>query len=327
MGLKFGKFLTDFYMLNPPKTRGLAFGLGALAVALALSGLALYNLRALTPTFSTFVWLCVALVSVPAGLWLGYRCWGLLTARYTLSPQALTVVWGERREVIPLEDIEYVHPASEYAGELKPRGLNWPGSIVSRVAHPELGAVEFLATSTEKADLVMVAYSGGWLALSPANPAEFLQAFEAYRAPRPEEAPAEETLAEEEPPAPVEAASVLPDLWQWPLWQDRLALTLIAVSGLAWLVQAGYVFFLLPQLPAEIVLRFRPDGTPFQVGAPAGLLILPGISAVAWVLNTLLGMLFHRQPSERTIAYILLLNTFFVSGLTWLATLSLLTAG
>lgn len=319
-------------MLNPSKTRGLTFGLGALVVALALSGLALYNLRTLAPAFGTFVWLCVALLSVPTALWLGYRCWGLLTARYTLTPQALMVVWGERREVIPLEDIEYVHPASEYAGELKPRGLNWPGCIVSRVAHPELGAVEFLAISAEKTDLVMVAYSGGWLALSPGNPAEFLQAFETYRNPQSVEAPPTETeiTSDEEleaPPMPVEAASVLPDLWQWPLWQDRLALTLIAVSGLAWLVQAGYVFFLLPQLPAEIVLRFRPDGTPFQVGAPAGLLILPGISAVAWALNTLLGMLFHRQPTERTIAYILLLNTFFVSGLTWLATLSLLTAG
>ncbi|MBL8046175.1 MAG: hypothetical protein JNL09_06525 [Anaerolineales bacterium] len=317
-------------MLNPPKTRGLAFGLGALVVALALSGLAFYNLRTLAPTFGTFVWLCVALVSVPTTLWVGYRCWGLLTARYVFSAQALTVIWGERREVIPLADIEYVHPATEYAGELKPRGLNWPGSFVSRVAHPELGAVEFLATSAEKADLVMVAYSGGWLALSPANPADFLQTFEAHRNPQNGETPETEFESDDEaeaPPAPVEAASVLPDLWQWPLWQDRLALTLIAVSGLAWLVQAGYVFFLLPQLPAEIVLRFRPDGTPFQVGAPVGLLILPAISAVAWALNTLLGMIFHRQPNERTIAYILLFNTFFVSGLTWLATLSLLTAG
>jgi hypothetical protein len=175
-----------------------------------------------------------------------------------------------------------------------------------------------------------VAYSGGWLALSPANPAEFLQTFEAYRNPQNAETPPTEIESAEEteaPPAPVEATSVLPDLWQWPLWQDRLALTLIAVSGLAWLVQAGYVLFLLPQLPAEIVLRFRPDGTPFQVGAPVGLLILPAISAVAWALNTLLGMIFHRQQSERTIAYILLFNTFFVSGLTWLATLSLLMAG
>jgi len=309
-------------MLNPPKTRGLAFGLGMFIVALALSGWALLNLRAFTPTFGAFVWLCVALVSVPAALWVGYRCWGLLTARYTLTPQALTVVWGGRREIIPLEDIEYVHLANEYAGELKPRGLNWPGSFVSRVAHPELGAVEFLATSAAKADLVMVAYSGGWLALSPANPAEFLQAFEAYRAPQTEETPTDEAS-----PAPVAAASVLPDVWQWPLWQDRLALALIAVSGLAWLGQAGYVSFLLPQLPAEIVLRFRPDGTPLHVGAPVGLLILPAISAVTWALNTLLGMVFHRQPAGRTIAYILLCNTLFISGLTWVATVSLLTAG
>lgn len=312
------------------KLPGLILGLIALVVTLTLSGLALYNLRALAPNFGTFVWLCVALISVPTALWLGYRCWGLLTANYTFTSQALSVVWGERREVIPLADIEYMHPASEYAGELKPRGLNWPGSFVSRVAHSELGAVEFLSTSAEKADLVMVAYSGGWLALSPANPAEFLQTFEAYRNPQNAETPPTEIESAEEteaPPAPVEATSVLPDLWQWPLWQDRLALTLIVVSGLAWLVQAGYVLFLLPQLPAEIVLRFRPDGTPFQVGAPVGLLILPAISAVAWALNTLLGMIFHRQQSERTIAYILLFNTFFVSGLTWLATLSLLMAG
>lgn len=310
-------------MLNPPKTLGLALGLSVLIVALALSGLALFNLRAFTPVFGTFVWLCVALVSLPTVAWVGYRCWGLLTASYTFSPQALTVVWGERREVIPLADIEYVHLASEYAGELKPRGLNWPGSFVSRVAHPELGAVEFLATSTAKADLVMVAYSGGWLALSPARPAEFLQTFEAHRTSHPEEG----TSTDETPPAPIEATSVLPGLWQWPLWQDRLALALIAVSGLAWLVQAGYVFLLLPQLPAEIVLRFRPDGTPLDVGAPVGLLILPVISAIAWALNTLLSVVFHRQPNERTIAYILLCNTLFISGLTWVATLSLLTAG
>jgi hypothetical protein len=300
-------------VFRPPRALGLAVGAAALllAAAIAVGGLAL--LRALPPSPLTPVLTVVVIACVPATAWLGLRCHGLLNGRYVLTRNALSVEWGGRREVIPLGDVEEIHVAAEYPGVVNPPALRWPGCAVGRVQQPELGAMEFLATTAEKAGLVLIGYPGGWLALSPADPAAFLAAFAERRA---------EGAAE-----PVERESTQPAVSAWALWSDRPALALIALGGLGLLALQTYLVLIFPQLPPQIALRFNDQGLPIRFGPPEGVFTLVLIGAVAWGLNTVVGVILHRRAAERPAAYLLFSAAVVVQALTWVAALGLLTAG
>ena len=111
------------------------------------------------------------------------------------------------------------------------------------------------------------------------------------------------------------------------LLHDRLALSLMGAGAAGALLLLGYLALISPQLPAQIALHFDARGLPDRFGPPAGLLILPAIAGLTWLVNTLGGLWLHRNPRERAAAYLLLAATLFVQALVWVATLSLLTAG
>jgi hypothetical protein len=256
---------------------------------------------------------CVLIAGAPLLAWAAYRAGDLLRARYTVTAEALTIEWGGRREVIPLPDVEEARPAADFEGELRPPALSWPGYVKGTVQNPTLGAVEFLATTSEKPGLVMVGYPGGWLALSPPDPAKFLAVLAERRA--------------EGNVLTVEARSLYPELPRWALWRDGLALGLIAVGGLALLALFGYLILIFPQLPPTIALRFDAQGQPIRFGRPTGLFTLTLIGLLAWGLNTALGTWLHRREAERAAAYLLFAAAVVVQALAWVAAIGLLTAG
>ncbi len=295
---------------NPPKQRGLlwAAGLAAPLVAVLFAGI----LLAIAEPASSLNLIGVALVLIalpPLG-WLLYRVTGLAGARYRVAAGALEVTWGSRREVIPLRDIEEAHPATLFTGELAARGLNWPGCVVSRFEHPQLGLVEVLAASGERRDLVLIGYPGGWLALSPRDAPGFLQALSGRR------------LAE-----PRAGASTVPARVGRSLLGDRVALGLLLAAALMLGALIGYLLLIWPQLPPVLALRFNADGTPERFGPPAGLFILPAIGAVAYVLNTLYGAILHSRAADRAAAYVMLTASIAIQALVWVATFYVLFAG
>lgn len=327
---------------EPDKTRGLQIGAGLFIGLAALTALAAFILGAQPPGPLSLIPLLVLGLGLPLLVWVGWRVYGLLTARYQLDDDSLTVQWGRWRETIPLMDIEDRHLATEFEGELSPRGPNWPGLIVSRVDHPTLGAVQFLATTAEKAGLVLLGYSDGWLALSPPDPAAFLEALRARQAalPTPIGSEVESAAALGASPgfstteaAPIAAPALARfslvefDPRTWPLWRDRLALGLIAAAGLAILALVIYLWLIIPQLPAQIALRFDAQRQPVEFGAPEGLWLLAALAAAVWLINTLLGALFHHRAGDRPLAYVLFGATVFLAALAWGATIGILTAG
>jgi len=296
----------------PPRFPGLPLGLATLAL-LVYADLYLFTTATSTPPSPlTLVFIILLLLSLPLLAWLGYRCLALARARYVVGRNALVIEWGGRREVIPLDSIGEVRLGAELAERLRPRGLGWPGYVAGSMESASLGGIEFLA-ATPQPGLVLVQYPAGWLALSPTDPEAFLTALNARTAEGMEE--------------PVAPESLRPDLPQWPLWRDRLALALILLSGLSVLALIGYLTLIYPQLPAQIALHFDAHGQPDRFGPPTGLFLLPVIAGVAWALNTLGGVWLHRNETERAGAYLIFGATAFVQGLVWVATVGLLTAG
>ncbi len=295
---------------NPPKVRGLLWAVGFATPLLMILFAGIVMAVTEPATGLNVAGVALVLAVLPPLGWLSYRAVGLAGARYRVAADALEVIWGSRREVIPLRDIEEAHPAALFTGELTVRGLNWPGCVVSRFNHSQLGLVEVLAVSAEKRDLLLIGYPGGWLALSPRDANGFLQALSGRR------------LA-----APRAGASLVPARVGLSLLRDRVAIGLLAAAAVTLGALIIYLLLIWPQLPPVLALRFNADGTPERFGAPVGLFILPAIGAVAFVLNSLYGAILHSRAPDRQAAYVILSASIAIQALVWVATFYVLFAG
>ena len=280
-------------IFTPSKTTGLAVAGAAVVVAAGLGLGALALLRAAPSPVLAFLAVCVLAAAAAVVAFAGYRSYGLARGRYVLSRNALVVEWGWRRELIPMAAIHDMRAVTEQAAlaALRPGGLAWPGCLVGQADLPEWGPLEFLAGASPQG-LVVVEYDGHGLALSPANPQAFAQAFADLRA--------------QGPSAAIEPESVVPGFQRWSLWQDRLALGLIAASGLSVLGLWGY-------------LQFAAERQPGPGASLENLLPLPFLAGVAWLVNTGLGLGLRRRPAERPMAYLLLGASLFVQAVLWAA--------
>jgi len=299
-------------VFNPPRRIGLTLGLGVVLALLGLDIGFLLVLRNNPLSLAGFLSLVLLLVSLPVIAVVGYRTYALLRSRYVLSRNAIVVEWGSRRIVLPMSLLDEVQAGADVPGDLRPRGLTWPGSVFGTGKVDGLGEVEFLAAVAQPG-LVLLRHAEAWLAISPADPQAFLAALAVARA----EGPQEE----------VEPESIIPAVQRSVLLHDRLALSLMAAGAAGAVLLLGYLALISPQLPAQIALHFDARGLPDRFGPPAGLLILPAIAGLTWLVNTIAGLWLHRNTRERAAAYLLLAATLFVQALVWVATLSLLTAG
>ena len=119
--------------------------------------------------------LVVILVTLPPLPFFGYRLFSLLRADYILDRDSLAFYWGLRVEDIPLNDIEWIRPATDLSTPLRIPTLSLPGALLGMRRHPDLGAVEFIAA--EKKKLLLVATAKRTYAISPEDAATFLSTF------------------------------------------------------------------------------------------------------------------------------------------------------
>ena len=296
----------------PPRRTGLLVGFGALAVLLALDVGFVLVLRGNPLSLAGPLSLLLLLLSLPAMALIAYRTHGLLRSRYVLNRNAIVVEWGARRIVLPMRLLDEARAGAEVTAVLRPRGVTWPGNSVGTAAVEGLGQVEFLAAA-EQPGLVLLRHAESWLAISPPEPTAFLAALAEAR--------------EQGVEVDVEPESAIPAAQQSALLHDRLALVLVALGALGAVLLLGYLALIASQLPPQIALHFNAGGQPDRYGPPSGLLILPVIAGLTWLLNTLGGAWLHRAARERAAAYILFSASLFVQVLVWIATLGLLTAG
>lgn len=284
----------------PPKQFGLLIHTLLALIMLGLSGWGIWNLTftEVGPNFVIFL-LDVLLALVPLPLFL-YRAYALMRADYILDRDSLELRWGLRDEDIPLTDIEWLRPASDLSTPLRLPWLPLPGAVLGMRRHPDLGVVEFLASSSR--NLLLVATSKRVYAISPADAARFAQTFA--------------RTIEMGSLLPAEAKSVYPSFIFSRAWSNPLARFLWLVGLFMNIGLAVWVILAIPTLD-QISLGFAPSGAALPPSPASQLILLPVLSSFLFLTGLFSGMYFYRWQTHRILAFVLWASSA-LSGLLFL---------
>jgi hypothetical protein len=295
---------------HPRRVRGVIIGgllLGAVS-GLMLLGVVRLGTTSLSPW--TALWAALPLAMAPLAAALAYRLYGLLTASYTVDRNGLTLRWGLRLEQMPLTSVQRLQSAETLAPGLRPPlGLWWPGCIVGEREVAGIGRIEFMASDGGAGQIVIVTRQGQ-LAISPADPQAFQQAYVAG--------------ARMGSLEPLPTLSIRPDFLAARVWSDRAARLLLLIGLSLPLVLLGYLAFRAPGLPAAVPFGFDALGRPAIDAPPGRLLLLPMIGFVCWMVDAALGAWLLRREAQPYLSYALWSTAIVVGGMLWAAVAALL---
>ena len=239
---------------------------------------------------------------------LGYRAYALFKADYYIDRDSLAILWGLRVEDIPLTDIEWVRPASDLTHPLSLPRFRLPGAVLGTRRHPDLGAVEFIASTGR--NLILIATSKHVFAISPGNPAALVRTFA--------------RATELGSLTPAEAKSLYPSFVITQAWESPFARFLWMTGLLLNLGLVGWVGALIPSL-SQVPFGFDPFGVPNETVPSVRLILLPLISTLLFVTGLLAGLYLYRWEKERPLAFIIWLSSTLCALLFLLAVLFLVT--
>jgi hypothetical protein len=273
---------------NPPRTRGLLFNLGLIAV-LGLLGIALLVLASQTslgPIFLGYLLGALAIASpIPI---LSNRSFSLIRSYYEIQRDGIRLKWGYREVDLPITDVDYVELAEDLLFPLEFPPRQWPGAITGTKQQEQLGIVEFLAS--EKSDLVMIGASDRVFVISPEDPKRFVRT---YR-----------TMTELGSLSPIPAYSATPsflliDIWRNPILRFLLVLTVILSLALFVLVA-----WAVPTL-SEISLGFDTLGEPLPPVLPGQLFLLPVLNIMMAIASYILSLFYFRLQKDHHMVTVL----------------------
>jgi hypothetical protein len=272
-----------------PPDRRLGLFIHAVMIA-ALAAVSIFGLVNLSkaevgpPFVLYFLVTLLAFVPVP---FLGYRAYALLRADYYIDRDSLAMLWGLRIEDVPLNDIEWVRPASDLTQPLLLPRLRLPGAVLGTRRHPDLGLVEFIASNSR--NLILIATSKRIFAISPRNAAGLVQTFA--------------RATEMGSLTPTEAKSVYPSFIITQAWDSPVA-RILWISGI--LLNLGliaWVGLLIPSL-SQIPFGFNPFGAPDEIVSSTQLILLPLVSGLMFSVGITAGLYFYRWDRQRPLAFI-----------------------
>ncbi len=271
--------------------------LAAIAIMVAIARLPFSGL--------SFVLALLATALLAVCLYLLYRSLCCLTLAYWVDRDGVTVVWLFARQIIPMMHIQRILRGTQ-AQTIGPWWA-WPARYMARLAGGPRGSIVSLATRPPSQQVLLVT-PAGIFGLSPKDPDGFLEALqERYQL---------------GPARPLTPGRQLPRVARWPIWRDRLGMGLLALGFLGALALFGWLSFTYPQLPERLPLHFNLEGVPDRIGPRAGLLALPIIGLLTWIVNGVAGGLAYAR--QRLGAYLLWGGTLVVQVLAGIALANLL---
>jgi hypothetical protein len=272
----------------PPRRQGLILHIGAALVLAGVDAVSFFY-AAQQAVGSYFVLLLLLSLALLAPLiFVFYRGYALMQARYSLERDGLRLRWGLRAEDIPLPEVEWVRPASDLAFRLPLPFLPTPGSILGTINVPDLGPVEFMAADLGR--MLLVATPHKVYAISPADPQSFVAAFQ--------------RVVEMGSLSPLPPATTLPAAYLQSVWSDRPA-RILSLIGLLLTVALFVVVGLAIPSHASIALGWSSSGLPVKPGPPERLLLLPVLGTFTYVLDLMIGLYLYRFLPLRPVSFLL----------------------
>ena len=256
----------------------------------------------------TFVVALITLVTLPIIAFLVYWLFGLNHAAYWLDRNMLTIRWGAVQQIIPMASIRQVLHGSEITEHARRfRGGRWPGHWVGQGEVKGIGPMLFYAAGGFDQQLVIVT-PGVAYAITPADMAGFVDAFDQ----RQKMGPTQEVIQ----------GSIRPEVFDWPLWTDWLAMGLVGLAGLACLLLFGYACWRFPELAPRVALHFDALGTPNLFAPRSQVFLLPAIGLLSLGANVAIGLPMYLR--DRVGAYLVWSGALVVQVLAWIAALGIL---
>lgn len=212
-------------------------------------------------------------------LLIAYRIFTILTTVYTLNRDYLEITWGLRREVIPMGELDWIHPVTDFETPL-PLGFTLlKGSYYTEKEISGLGKTQFIATLPEK--MVLVKHQQRFLVISPENVESFMENYE--------------LLAQMGSLQNVQAESEnLKMLWQR-VWTDPWARRLLSAGAisLVLLFVSGLIISLAKQQIVWVSMEYVPA---------ARAMLMAMIGLFFGLINTFTGLLLYLQ--DRVAAFL-----------------------
>lgn len=272
----------------PPARRlGLLIHIVIIALLAAASVFGLGNLSQSQVGPQFVVNLLLGLLAASPIPFFAYRAYALLRADYYIDRDSLAMLWGLRIEDIPLTDIEWVRPASDLTNPLLLPRLRLPGAVLGTRRHPDLGLVEFIASSSR--NLILIATAKRVFAISPQNAAGLVHTFA--------------RATEMGSLMPTEAKSVYPSFIITQAWESPVARFLWVTGLMLNLGLIVWVGVLIPSL-SQIPFGFDPFGVPTATTSSAQLILLPLVSALMFGIGIAAGLSFYRWDRQRPLAFV-----------------------
>jgi hypothetical protein len=282
----------------PSRQRGSLYLGGLLSLFLLLAA-AFFWLSANTQTGWLFVlYLAGGIAACLPMPMLTYRLVALHRAYYDIDRNALTLHWGLRTEILPLQIIEWYRPLTDLTAPLPTPPMPLAGAYIGIRMIEGLGKVEYLADSYENGLLIAAPHSV--FVISPALPDEFLATFH-----RGIEMGSLET---------VEAESIQPSFVLNKLWDDRVARILILSSLGLGLLLTLWTVILVTTVPM-VIIGFSPLSDLIEPVPSIRLLLFPVLAAFIFLVDLVGGTFFYRRADERSASYLLWAGGVITSAL------------
>lgn len=275
-------------------------GASALLIGAGILGLWQASQAQASPVFILYLFpALLAVVLAPVFL---YRLQALNKASYAVERDGIRLKWGLRIEDIPMDQVLWMQMSSHYKGKLPLPWHAWPGAVLGKRLLPDQTPIEFL--SAVRGQMVLIGATNQVYAISPAKPAEFLQAFT--------------RLAELGSLASIPARTQRPSFLLKRLWDDSPARGLV-LSGLALSLFLLVGVVLVIPSRTQIMLRPAPVDDLNSYVPSIRLLLLPVLNTTFFTANFLAGLFFFRKidwPTTETNVMRALSYVLFGSGFT-----------
>jgi hypothetical protein len=292
----------DPVAVRPPRALGVIIGCGFTACALVFALLLVQVAVGAPVGFKTFLaWIVAGALAVIAAVFANWT-YALFSLSYVIDRDTLTLSWGFRDVIIPIDTIQRMVPGRTL-DEAHVHGLNWWGCHIGAAEVKRIGYTLFYSTHSSPDELLYVVTTQEAYALTVLNQAGFAEEVQARAA----LGPVEQHLHR----------SSATGIAALPFWRDRVAIAAVALSALCCAVLCGYVFAKYPGLPSVVQLSFPELGGVIRVGDKGELLRLAYLGAGIFLFNLIVGLLVHAR--ERAAGLWLLASGGMLQGVLLIA--------